>query len=1062
MKNRLLLTLFLLLPILLIAKGPRQNEKVLSLLKASALSKKDSKFSANDLNETVIRDQHISKQSGVHHFYVWQYYNGIAIHNAISSVHLMPDGQLLHINNEFVDRLAMRVNTSTPTISVLDAARVTATILDIPAPSNLTIIKSSKQRDQQQELSGGNLSKENIPAQLIYVFTDDGAVKLAWELQIKPLQTNDWWRIRIDAQTGELLDQENQVLFCKHEDSKHECTAGHSHEKINHDICFDTPQMAGAYRVFALPISDPTDGSRSVVNDPDDALASPYGWHDTNGANGPEYTITRGNNIWAYDSGNNSGYSPNGGATLNFDFPLDISQNPNNFENAAITNAFYWGNLTHDILYHYGFDEASGNFQVNNYGNGGIGNDYVRIRVQTSNNCNGSFGSSPDGNIGTMTLYVCNGRDGAYNNTTIIHEYGHGWSRRLAGGPSTTGCISNTEQMGEGWCDFLAILFTIESTDNRSISRPYGSWFYNNPNGIRPFTYNTNMSVNDATYNDIKTVSVPHGVGNVWATMLWDMTWDLIDLYGFDSDLYTGTGGNNIALALVSEGLKLQQCSPGLVSGRDAILLADQALYNGANQCLIWGAFAKRGLGFSADEGSTASRSDGTEAFDLPPGSGTGMTINKTADKTQASPNETIAYTLTLTNNCNSVSSVNVTDDLPQGLSYVTGSASNGGSHSNGTITWNVPISQGVPTLLTYQAKVGVGGATPPDPSISDDMESGAGNWTTSSSPSNASSQWVLQTGNPCGSSGWYAEELALGTGMFRNQYLDLNPVFLNGPNSTLTFDHFYDTEANWDGGQVELSTTGGNSWIDLGDYMTSGGYNDYIDNNPNQEAFAGLSSGCVTTVVDLSSFSCEEVIIRFNFYYDQFAIGTTNNIPDGWYIDAIDLTTDPAVVNSATATVGNLSVTDFQCIEVLDDCADLSPVLILIPSNVTGVSTIGVAVEITEIAGFTPDNSSPIKVRIPVDPRITFVWEPGLTSVAFRQVQNNEWNYLGNNGIFHEFEYTLPFGANGKKAFGFNGMYDPQNTEGETTLTVTIFPFAGGECNPTNNVDAEKLVYFD
>src|SRR5690554_2440528 len=86
-----------------------------------------------------------------------------------------------------------------------------------------------------------------------------------------------------------------------------------------------------------------------------------------------------------------------------------------------------------------------------------------------------------------------------------------------------------------------------------------------------------------------------------------------------DPDVYNGTGGNNIAMHLVIQGLKLQGCNPGFVDGRDAILQADQLLYNGENTCLIWEVFANRGLGFSADQGSRNSRTDQTEAFDLPP-----------------------------------------------------------------------------------------------------------------------------------------------------------------------------------------------------------------------------------------------------------------------------------------------------------------------------------------------------------------------------------------------------------------------------------------------------------
>ena len=47
--------------------------------------------------------------------------------------------------------------------------------------------------------------------------------------------------------------------------------------------------------------------------------------------------------------------------------------------------------------------------------------------------------------------------------------------------------------------------------------------------------------------------------------------------------------------------------------------MADVVLNKGENQCLIWEAFAKRGLGYSADQGDPLLRSDGKEAFDLPP-----------------------------------------------------------------------------------------------------------------------------------------------------------------------------------------------------------------------------------------------------------------------------------------------------------------------------------------------------------------------------------------------------------------------------------------------------------
>jgi hypothetical protein len=115
-----------------------------------------------------------------------------------------------------------------------------------------------------------------------------------------------------------------------------------------------------------------------------------------------------------------------------------------------------------------------------------------------------------------------------------------------------------------------------------------------------------------------------HNVGEIWGVTIWEVAWALIDEHGWDPDVYTFTGdvdqdaGNVQAMALIIEGLKLQPCNSGFVDARDAIFAADQAIYEGANECLLWDAFAKRGLGFSADQGSSNSHTDGTPAYDSP------------------------------------------------------------------------------------------------------------------------------------------------------------------------------------------------------------------------------------------------------------------------------------------------------------------------------------------------------------------------------------------------------------------------------------------------------------
>jgi PKD repeat protein len=74
-----------------------------------------------------------------------------------------------------------------------------------------------------------------------------------------------------------------------------------------------------------------------------------------------------------------------------------------------------------------------------------------------------------------------------------------------------------------------------------------------------------------------------------------------------------------MAIQLVMDGMRLQVCSPGFTDGRDAILQADELNFAGANRCLIWETFARRGLGFSSNQGSSEDAFDGTTAYDTPP-----------------------------------------------------------------------------------------------------------------------------------------------------------------------------------------------------------------------------------------------------------------------------------------------------------------------------------------------------------------------------------------------------------------------------------------------------------
>jgi hypothetical protein len=211
--------------------------------------------------------------------------------------------------------------------------------------------------------------------------------------------------------------------------------------------------------------------------------------------------------------------------------------------------------------------------------------------------------------------------DSDFDNGVIAHEYGHGISIRLTGGAANSSCLSNQEQAGEGWSDFFGLALTSKPYETTIIGRGIGTHLIGQDTsgiGIRPYKYSRNMTVNPVNYNNIKTLSIPHGVGFVWCSALYDIYLDMIDKYGFDENVYTGKGGNNKAMELVVMGLKLQPCNPGFMDSRDAVILADSLLNGGANKLLLWKAFARRGMGADAKQGLSSSRSDGTAGFKMP------------------------------------------------------------------------------------------------------------------------------------------------------------------------------------------------------------------------------------------------------------------------------------------------------------------------------------------------------------------------------------------------------------------------------------------------------------
>ncbi|MHA7057703.1 M36 family metallopeptidase [Aquimarina sp. M1] len=590
-----------------------------------------SALTTEDVSEWKVTNVVPSLNPAIQHIYVQQYYQGIPIQYATYKLTVKNNEKVTWEIDQFVKDIKSKVTSAKASLSPENAIMNVARAHKLQSPQ---LVRSKSASDGSLVFENSGITLEPIEAKQVYLKQDDKLI-LTWRVSLYQKDGQHWWNANVDATSGKILYTEDWVISCNFGTPDHE---SHNHgESVLVDKAVPTvPTEAEAtaalapdsYNVYAMPVESPSHGNRSIVTDPADATASPFGWHDTNGSAGAEFTITRGNNVWAQEdrNGNNgTGFSPSGGASLDFNFPIDLSQGPTTYDDAAITNLFYWNNIMHDVFYQYGFDEASGNFQENNYGRGGAGSDSVNADAQDgSGSNNANFATPGDGGNPRMQMFLWTSpnpdRDGDLDNGIIAHEYGHGISIRLVGGPSSNN-LGGSEQMGEGWSDWFGLMLTMRAGDTGTDSRGIGTYALNQPtsgNGIRPTPYSIDRSVNNTDYADIGGLARPHGVGYAFATILWDMTWGLIDAEGFDPDFYNGTGGNNIAMALVIEGLKNTANNPGFVSGRDGILQADQDLYGGQYECIIWKAFAERGVGQDANEnnnGGTNGQTDQTVSF---------------------------------------------------------------------------------------------------------------------------------------------------------------------------------------------------------------------------------------------------------------------------------------------------------------------------------------------------------------------------------------------------------------------------------------------------------------
>jgi hypothetical protein len=345
-----------------------------------------------------------------------------------------------------------------------------------------------------------------------------------------------------------------------------------------------------SYNVFA---DHPGVTPQGIVSGPGAGNAqSPSGW-----LSGTQSTILiQGNNVRAYLDRDNNNAPDAGGVSVtdgNFLTSANLSNAPTTTQNQAVAvqNLFWLNNIIHDELYRHGFNEAAGNFQENNFGLGGSGSDSVDAEAQDGGGTNNAnFATPSDGSNPRMQMYLWTqttpNRDGDLDSDIVWHEYGHGLTWRMIG--SMSGNVPGA--IGEGMSDVLAIVMNNQDA--------VGEYSFNRTTGIRSSVYSTHPD----TIGDFNSTRGVHRNGEIIAATMWD-AWQRYQAAGKTRDDLMGdiVGGMNFIPA-----------APTYFQMRDGFL----AQAPSDRDCLIWAAFAARGMGEGGSMNSTGSSI--TESFNVP------------------------------------------------------------------------------------------------------------------------------------------------------------------------------------------------------------------------------------------------------------------------------------------------------------------------------------------------------------------------------------------------------------------------------------------------------------
>jgi extracellular elastinolytic metalloproteinase len=166
-------------------------------------------LSTQDIQELIIESEAVSEGTGINACYVKQRYQGIELFNSTSNFWIK-NNAVINGGQGLIPNITQKVNTTAPSLSVLQALSSAVNLLEIHNAGSYQIIEETDSK--HFKISNGNLDAP-ITAELVYQLTTDNKLRLAWDFTIDVVGHQHMWSVRIDALDGKILDKHDILIM---------------------------------------------------------------------------------------------------------------------------------------------------------------------------------------------------------------------------------------------------------------------------------------------------------------------------------------------------------------------------------------------------------------------------------------------------------------------------------------------------------------------------------------------------------------------------------------------------------------------------------------------------------------------------------------------------------------------------------------------------------------------------------------------------------------------------------------------------------------------------------